>query len=153
VDVEGKYIRFTNLQIASQWQFLTDLEGVLDRMRIKETITYDHEIVYSLEGAWSKLLPDNTTHFGCRFDANGDAYFTTWTVSPSWENPGKWIVSGNELTVKSAEGDVILTCNFLVDVEGKYIRFTNLQIASQWQFLTDLEGVLDRMRIKETILD
>ena len=119
----------------------------------KDDVTYDHEIVHSLEGAWSKLLPDNTTHFGCRFDANGDAYFATWTVTPSWENPVRWIVSGNELTVKSAEGDVILTCNFLVDVEGKNIRFTNLQIASQWQFLTDLEGVLDRMRIKETILD
>lgn len=105
-------------------------------------------VVYSIVGGWSKWLSGNTI-IGCRFDANGDAYFDTWTTSPSWKDPGKWTVSGNLLTVKSQEEEVIFTCRFLVTEEGKSIIITNVQTVDEWQFLRDLEGELPRMQIKE----
>ena len=105
-------------------------------------------VVYSIVGGWSKWLSGNTI-IGCRFDANGDAYFDTWTTSPSWKDPGKWTVSGNTLTVKSQEEKVIFTCNFLVTDEGKSIIIANVQTADEWQFLSNLEGELFRMQIKE----
>ena len=105
-------------------------------------------IVYSIVGGWSKWQSGNTI-IGCRFDSNGDAYFDTWSTSPSWKDPGKWTVSGNTLTVKSQEEKVIFTCNFLVTDEGKSIIIANIQTADEWQFLSNLEGELFRMQIKE----
>ena len=105
-------------------------------------------VVYSIVGGWSKWLSGSTI-IGCRFDANGDAYFDTWSTSPSWKDPGKWTVSGNTLTVKSQEEKVIFTCNFLVFEEGKSLYITNVQTADQWQFLSNLEGELDRMQVKK----
>jgi len=105
-------------------------------------------IVYSIVGGWSKWLSGNTI-IGCRFDANGDAYFDTWTASPNWADPGKWTVSGNVLTVKNLEEKVIFTCNFLVSEEGKSVAITNVHTADEWQFLSNLEGELVRMQVKE----
>jgi hypothetical protein len=112
-------------------------------------------IVYSIVGGWSKWQSGNTL-IGCRFDSNGDAYFATWatSTSPTWENPCKWSVSGSVLTVKTQEEkeedeEVIFTCNFLVYNEGKSLIITNVQTADQWQFLSNLEGELDRMKINK----
>lgn len=107
-------------------------------------------IVYSIEGGWSKWL-SGSTFIGCRFDSNGDAYFATWTTSPSWENPAKWNVSGSVLTVKSQdeEEEVIFTCNFVVYNEGKSLYIFNVQTSEQWQILNNLEeSELTRMKIK-----
>ena len=112
-------------------------------------------IVYSIVGGWSKWQSGNTI-IGCRFDSNGDAYFATWEISstPTWENPGKWSVNGSVLTVKTKEekeedGEVYFTCNFLVFEEGKSLYITNVQTTDQWQFLSNLEGELDRMQVKK----
>ena len=43
-------------------------------------------VVYSVVGGWYKWLTSSTI-IGCRFDANGDAYFDSWSNSPSWEDP------------------------------------------------------------------
>lgn len=104
-------------------------------------------VVYSIVGGWYKWL-SGSLYIGCRFDFNGDAYFDTWTTSPSWENPGKWAVSGNVLTVKSQEEEIIFTCNFLVAEEGKSVFITNVHTTDEWQFLSNLEGELDRMQVK-----
>ncbi len=105
-------------------------------------------VVYSVVGGWYKWLTSSTI-IGCRFDANGDAYFDSWSNSPSWEDPGKWSVSGNVLTVKSQEEEVIFRCNFFVTEEGKSVIISNVQTTDEWQFLNNLEGELVRMQVKE----
>lgn len=105
-------------------------------------------VVYSVVGGWYKWLTSSTI-IGCRFDANGDAYFDTWSTSPTWVNPGKWSVSGNVLTVRSQEEEVFFRCNFFVTEEGKSVIISNVQTTDEWQFLNNLEGELVRMQVKE----
>ena len=92
-------------------------------------------VVYSVVGGWYKWLTSST--------------IIGWSNSPSWEDPGKWSVSGNVLTVKSQEEEVIFRCNFFVTEEGKSVIISNVQTTDEWQFLNNLEGELIRMQVKE----
>lgn len=95
-------------------------------------------------GAWSKKMSDGS-YVGCRFDANGAAYFDTWTNSPKWRDPGTWSVSGNEITGKSPYGVVAITATFSVSSDGKTLTLKNVQTPDEWKIFRNLEGKLTRM--------
>lgn len=94
----------------------------------------------SIVGVWYKAMSEGQ-YVGCRFDANGDAYFETWQSAPTWSiEPAKWTVSGNTITVKAPSGIVAFTANFVISSDGKKLTFSNPQTPDQWKVFKNLAG-------------
>ena len=99
----------------------------------------------SIVGAWYKAASGNG-YVGCRFDANGNAYFDTWTTAPSWDmEPATWTVSGNTIVVKAPSGIVAFTANFVISSDGKKLTISNPQTPEQWNIFKSLAGELTKM--------
>ena len=94
----------------------------------------------SIVGIWYKAMSEGE-YVGCRFDANGKAYFETWESAPTWKmEPATWTVSGNTITVKAPSGIVAFTANFVISSDGKKLTFSNPQTPEQWKIFRSLAG-------------